>query len=198
MPPRPSRTSRIGYEAVSERLLTTRELAGILGLSKETVLRRWRAGEIPGYRLASNVLRFRESDVDAYLEARREGPDVAGEAPATPSESSCGSAPSRRASPDRCRPNAVSRTRRAGELASDLRIEERKLEAGGAEQDQPVRHKRGGPSRPLRRPRLSALIQRRARPRQKTREGDRPVKFLSPLLRYSIQVPLPSHEPGGL
>ena len=42
------------------RLLTTRELAEHLGLSTETVLRRWRRGEIPGgIRLASNVLRFR-------------------------------------------------------------------------------------------------------------------------------------------
>ena len=39
------------------RLLTARELAEYLGLSAETVLRRWRRGEIPGgVRLASNVL----------------------------------------------------------------------------------------------------------------------------------------------
>ena len=58
------------------RLLTTRELAEYLGLSTETVLRRWRRGEIPGgIRLASNVLRFRESAVEAWLaglEAREE------------------------------------------------------------------------------------------------------------------------------
>jgi excisionase family DNA binding protein len=58
---------------VTERLLTTRELAEFLGLSPETVLRRYRAGEIPGYRLASNVLRFRASDLDEWLEARRHG-----------------------------------------------------------------------------------------------------------------------------
>ena len=50
------------------RLLTTRELAEYLGLSTEAVLRRWRRGEIPGgIRLASNVLRFRESEIEAWL-----------------------------------------------------------------------------------------------------------------------------------
>jgi predicted site-specific integrase-resolvase len=44
---------------VTERLVT-RQVADFLGVSPETVLRRWRAGELPGYRLASNVLRFRE------------------------------------------------------------------------------------------------------------------------------------------
>lgn len=55
------------------RLLTTRELASYLGVSSETVLRRWRAGELPGFRLASNVLRFRESEIEAWLEGRRSG-----------------------------------------------------------------------------------------------------------------------------
>ena len=60
--------------AVTDRLLTTREVAAFLGVSPETVLRRWRAGELPGYRLASNVLRFRESEIEAWLEGtRREG-----------------------------------------------------------------------------------------------------------------------------
>jgi excisionase family DNA binding protein len=53
------------------RLLTTRQVAALLGLSPETVLRRHRAGELPGIRLASNVLRFDEDDVRAYIEARR-------------------------------------------------------------------------------------------------------------------------------
>lgn len=54
-----------------ERLMTTRELANYLGVSSETVLRRWRAGELPGYRLGSNVLRFRESEIETWLEGRR-------------------------------------------------------------------------------------------------------------------------------
>ena len=50
------------------RLLTTREVAGYLAVSPETVLRRWRRGEIPGgIRLASNVLRFREAAIDEWL-----------------------------------------------------------------------------------------------------------------------------------
>jgi excisionase family DNA binding protein len=53
---------------VADCLLTTREVAAFLGVSPETVLRRWRAGELPGYRLASNVLRFRESELEAWLE----------------------------------------------------------------------------------------------------------------------------------
>ena len=52
-------------------LLTTREVAEQLNLSPATVLRRWRAGEIPGYRLGSNVLRFSADEVVAWLEARR-------------------------------------------------------------------------------------------------------------------------------
>ncbi len=56
---------------MTDRLLTTREVAAFLGLSPETVLRRWRAGELPGYRLGSNVLRFRESEIEAWLEGTR-------------------------------------------------------------------------------------------------------------------------------
>jgi excisionase family DNA binding protein len=54
-----------------DRLLTTREVAGFLGLSPETVLRRWRSGELPGYRLASNVLRFREAEIEEWLQGKR-------------------------------------------------------------------------------------------------------------------------------
>jgi excisionase family DNA binding protein len=56
---------------MADPLLTTREVAAFLGVSPETVLRRWRSGELPGYRLASNVLRFRESELEAWLAARR-------------------------------------------------------------------------------------------------------------------------------
>jgi excisionase family DNA binding protein len=52
-------------------LLTTREVAALLGLSPATVLRRARAGELPSFRLASNVLRFSADEVAAWLEARR-------------------------------------------------------------------------------------------------------------------------------
>ena len=46
-------------DGMTDRLLTTREVATFLGMSPESVLRRYRRGELPGYRLASNVLRFR-------------------------------------------------------------------------------------------------------------------------------------------
>jgi excisionase family DNA binding protein len=52
-------------------LMTTREVATMLAVSPATVLRRWRAGELPGYRLGSNVLRFSAAEVEAWLEARR-------------------------------------------------------------------------------------------------------------------------------
>ena len=55
-------------------LLTTREVATLLGLSPEAVLRRWRAGEIPGFRLATNVLRFDEVEIAAWLDSLRAGP----------------------------------------------------------------------------------------------------------------------------
>jgi excisionase family DNA binding protein len=60
---------------MSECLLTTREVADMLGLSNEAVLRRWRAGDLPGFRLSTKVLRFRESEVIAWVEAHRRGPN---------------------------------------------------------------------------------------------------------------------------
>ena len=56
---------------MTDRLLTTRQVADFIGVSPETILRRWRSGEISGYRLASNVLRFRESEIEAWLEGTR-------------------------------------------------------------------------------------------------------------------------------
>lgn len=52
-------------------LLTTRQLASVLAVSPETVLRWWRRGELPGYRLGSNVLRFDPNEVHDWLERRR-------------------------------------------------------------------------------------------------------------------------------
>jgi predicted DNA-binding transcriptional regulator AlpA len=58
---------------VTSRLLTTREVAEILSLSPTSVLRRWRTGDIPGFRLSSNVLRFDLGDIERYLDERRVG-----------------------------------------------------------------------------------------------------------------------------
>jgi len=57
---------------VSERLLTARELGELLGLSSSTVLDRWEAGDLPGYRLfgrKGGPVRFRLSEIEAKLEA---------------------------------------------------------------------------------------------------------------------------------
>jgi excisionase family DNA binding protein len=53
------------------KLWTTREVAGYLHISPATVLRRWRDGSLPGYRISSNVLRFDPAEVHEWLEARR-------------------------------------------------------------------------------------------------------------------------------
>jgi excisionase family DNA binding protein len=68
------------------RLLTTRQVADAPAVSPETVLRKWRAGQLPGYRLASNVLRFAESDVYAWLAAHK-GPGMAEEVAPVPCQS---------------------------------------------------------------------------------------------------------------
>lgn len=67
--PAPARNHRPAAP-LRDPLLRTRAVADYLGVSPETVLRRYRAGELPGVRLASNVLRFRESAVEAWLEER--------------------------------------------------------------------------------------------------------------------------------
>ena len=54
-----------------ERLLTTRAVAEVLGISSEAVLRLWRAGDLPGFRLSTRVLRFRESELVEWLEKKR-------------------------------------------------------------------------------------------------------------------------------
>jgi excisionase family DNA binding protein len=57
---------------VTDRLLTTREVAERLSLSPETVLRRVRAGQLPAFRIATNALRFDEAELKAWLEGRRQ------------------------------------------------------------------------------------------------------------------------------
>jgi nitrogen PTS system EIIA component len=55
---------------MEERLLTAREVAELLSFSSATVQDWAERGEIPGYKLAGR-LRFRESEVLAWLEERR-------------------------------------------------------------------------------------------------------------------------------
>lgn len=53
--------------------MTAREVGEWLGVSTETVLRRYRRGELPGYRIASNALRFDEAELAEWLDVRRGG-----------------------------------------------------------------------------------------------------------------------------
>ena len=54
--------------------MTARELAEYLGLSTATVLDWWERGEMPGFKLGRAV-RFRPSEVEAWLEGSRRGPE---------------------------------------------------------------------------------------------------------------------------
>jgi excisionase family DNA binding protein len=56
--------------AVSERLLTARELADLLGFQAGTVVDWAEAGTVPAFKIGGR-LRFRESEVLAWLEERR-------------------------------------------------------------------------------------------------------------------------------
>lgn len=66
---------------MSERLLNARQVGELLGLSAGTVLDRFEAGDLPGFRLYGGrvgaPVRFRWSEIEAMLEQGRCGPDVA-------------------------------------------------------------------------------------------------------------------------
>jgi excisionase family DNA binding protein len=53
---------------VTGRLLTARELAEMLAVSPETILRWYRRGELPAIRLPGGAIRFRESEIERRLE----------------------------------------------------------------------------------------------------------------------------------
>ena len=55
---------------MSGRLLTAREVASVLAVSTETVLRWTRAGKLPAIRLPGGAIRFREAEVEAWLEEK--------------------------------------------------------------------------------------------------------------------------------
>ena len=56
---------------MTDRLLRAREVADLLGLSPATVLDWFEDGRLPGFKLSSRAVRFRESEVMAWLEERR-------------------------------------------------------------------------------------------------------------------------------
>jgi excisionase family DNA binding protein len=55
---------------VSEQLLTAREVADIIGVSSETILRWVRRGQLSAIRLPSGALRFPEQALQDWLAAR--------------------------------------------------------------------------------------------------------------------------------
>jgi excisionase family DNA binding protein len=70
--------------SMSDPLLTTRQVADILGVSAETVLRYTRSGDLPAIRLPGTVrgrLRYRPGDVEEWL--ARHAATPAQEAPTT-------------------------------------------------------------------------------------------------------------------
>jgi len=65
---------------MTERLLTARELAEILGCSPSTVLDKFEAGELPGFSLwgkRGGPVRFRLSEIEAEIEGWRVGKTAA-------------------------------------------------------------------------------------------------------------------------
>jgi excisionase family DNA binding protein len=59
---------------MSAPLLKAREVGEMLGMSTAWVLDKWEAGALPGFRVGGRAVRFRESEILEWLEARRRGP----------------------------------------------------------------------------------------------------------------------------
>jgi excisionase family DNA binding protein len=72
---------------MSERLLTAREVADLLGFSPATIVDWYEAGKLPGFRIGGR-LRFRLSEIDLWLETKR--PDVEEKLSTTPRTSGRG------------------------------------------------------------------------------------------------------------
>ena len=58
------------------RLLTARELAGLLGVTPATVLRWTRTGDLPAIRLPSGQIRYRQDELDEWIAGRSTGAEV--------------------------------------------------------------------------------------------------------------------------
>jgi excisionase family DNA binding protein len=55
---------------VTERLLTAAELADVLGFSSATIVDWAEAGKVPAFKVGGR-LRFKESEIEAWLESQR-------------------------------------------------------------------------------------------------------------------------------
>ena len=54
---------------MNDRLLKTWQVADLLGVSTETILRWTRQGKLRGFPISTRAMRYRPEDVDAFLEA---------------------------------------------------------------------------------------------------------------------------------
>lgn len=57
-----------------EKLLNARQVADWLGISPDTVLDWFEADLLPGFKPNGRVVRFRASEIHAWLETHRRGP----------------------------------------------------------------------------------------------------------------------------
>jgi len=73
------------WGAVVSGLLTTRDVAELLGVTPETVLRWIETRGLPAIRLTTRALRYREAEIERWLEERATAAPVR-EAPATLSD----------------------------------------------------------------------------------------------------------------
>ena len=71
-----------------ERLLTARELADVLGFTAGAVLDQFERGDLPGFKLPNGAVRFRASEIEAWLDGCRRGPASPGAALASVGERS--------------------------------------------------------------------------------------------------------------
>ncbi len=55
-------------------LITAREVAELIGVSTETILRWTRRGELTTIRLPGGALRYRQTDIEAWLDDRATSP----------------------------------------------------------------------------------------------------------------------------
>lgn len=60
----------------ADRLLTAAEVAELLGFSAATILDWAEAGKLPHFKINGRALRFRESEVEAWLEQQRRRPEL--------------------------------------------------------------------------------------------------------------------------
>jgi excisionase family DNA binding protein len=58
---------------VTGRLSTAREVADLLGVNPETVLRWTRRGDCPAVKLPGGAIRYRPDELDAWLASRSKG-----------------------------------------------------------------------------------------------------------------------------